>query len=153
MRERTTRTVERVDGPVEYEESAPVYGTHNERWPWAVRGIGRMLSLWVLLAIAIVETALSFRLGFFLADANRTGFVDFIYDITGPLVGPFQGIAAVRDVENAGMFEPATVIAMIVYLVAALLLIAVINLLTSTPASIAEDGEAAHHRRYPLVRH
>lgn len=164
MRDRDTRTVERADGPVEdapvvYEkepvnQEEPVYArsVEHQQWPWTMRSIGRMLSTWVLLAVTIVGTALSFRLGFLMADANRTGFVDFIYDITGPLVQPFEGIANVRDVDGAGLFEPASVIAMIVYLVAALLLIAVIHLLTTTPASIAEDRNAGD-RRYPLVRH
>jgi uncharacterized protein YggT (Ycf19 family) len=88
----------------------------------------------VTVAIIAVEAALSFRLAFLLANANPdAGFVNFIYNVTDPLVAPFQGIIADRAV-NGGVFEPASVIAMAVYLVAALLVIGLLWALAYAPA-------------------
>ena len=85
------------------------------------------LALFAGIGIAAVETLLGFRLAFLLSEANAAnGFVDFIYDVTKPLVEPFQGIIANDTLNNGGLFEPATVIAMVVYLLVAALVIAVI---------------------------
>jgi YGGT family len=85
------------------------------------------LALFCGIGIAVVETLLGFRLAFLLTEANAAnGFVDFIYDVTKPLVEPFQGIIANDTLNNGGVFEPATVIAMVVYLLVAVLVIAVI---------------------------
>jgi uncharacterized protein YggT (Ycf19 family) len=82
-------------------------------------------------ALAVVEVLLVFRLGFRLAEANsNNGFVNFIYDISRPLAAPFQGI-----VGNSGNLEWASLIAMVVYAVAALLLIAVLFATTAGPAA------------------
>ena len=92
---------------------------------WSVaRGWMGFLAAFIGIALAVVEVILGFRLGFLLANANaNNGFVDFIYDISDPLTDPFQGIISNRSVDN-GVFEPASVIAMLVYLVAGALLIA-----------------------------
>ena len=42
------------------------------------------------------------------------GFTDFVYDITGPLVAPFEGIFGAPDVET-GVFDPASLVAIVVY--------------------------------------
>jgi hypothetical protein len=91
-----------------------------------------MLALWVAIALATVETLLGFRLAFLIGEANSAnGFVEFIYDVTDPLVEPFQGIIANDTLSNGGIFEPATVIAMVVYLAAAALVIAAILVATA----------------------
>jgi len=85
------------------------------------------LALFAGIGLATVETLLGFRLAFLLSEANAAnGFVDFMYDVTKPLVEPFQGIIANDALSSGGIFEPATVIAMVVYLLAAVLVIAVI---------------------------
>jgi uncharacterized protein YggT (Ycf19 family) len=94
-----------------------------------------MLALMLGIAWAVVETLLGFRLAFLLGEANSgNGFVDFIYDVTDPLVEPFQGIFANDTLSSGGVFEPATVIAMVVYFVAAALLIAAILVVTAGPS-------------------
>jgi uncharacterized protein YggT (Ycf19 family) len=86
-------------------------------------------------ALAIVETLLVFGLGFLLAGANSSnGFVNFIYDVSKPLAAPFQGIVA-----NTGNLEYASPIAMVVYAVAALLLIAVLFAITAGPSASGES--------------
>src|SRR6266508_2458243 len=107
--------------------------------PWSVtRGWIRVIALWMCVALLAVETILGFRLAFLLAGANaNNGFVDFIYDVTGPLAEPFQGIIA-NEAVNSGTFEPAALIAMLVYVVAAALLMATILVITSGPSSRGE---------------
>ena len=91
------------------------------------RRLMRTLALFTGIGLTVVETLLGFRLAFLLSEANSANsFVDFIYDVTKPLVEPFQGIIANDTLSNGGLFEPATVIAMAVYLAAAVLVIAVI---------------------------
>ena len=85
----------------------------------------------IFVALAVVETLLVFRLGLLLAKANATnGFVNFIYDISRPLAAPFQGI-----VSRSGNFEYASLIAMGVYAVAALLLVAGLSAITTAGPS------------------
>jgi uncharacterized protein YggT (Ycf19 family) len=99
-----------------------------------VRGWIRVLAALFGVALVAVETAIGFRLAFLLGNANETnGFVDFIYDVTKPLVEPFQGIIT-NEAVNGGILEWASPIAMVVYLVAAALLIAAILVLTSGPS-------------------
>ena len=94
-------------------------------WSMA-RGWMGFLATFIGIALAAVEVILGFRLGFLIANANpNNGFVDFIYDISRPLTDPFQGIVSNRSVDG-GVFEPASIIAMLVYLIAGILLIALV---------------------------
>lgn len=98
------------------------------------RGWVRSLGGVILVALAVVETLLVGRLGFLLAEANPSnGFVNFIYDVSKPLAEPFQGIVA-----NSGNLEYAAPIAMGVYAVAALLLIAALYAITGGPSAAGE---------------
>jgi hypothetical protein len=100
------------------------------------RGWMSVFRLWVGIMIGVVEILLGFRLGFLLSGANPgTDFVEFIYDASGPLIQPFEGIASNRAVNGDGIFEPATVVAMVVYFVAAVLLMAVLWAAFIAPAS------------------
>ena len=95
------------------------------------RGWVRSLAGVILVALAVVETLLVGRLGFLLAEANPSnGFVNFIYDLSKPLVEPFQGIVA-----NSGNLEVASPIAMAVYAVAAMLLTAALFAITGGPSA------------------
>jgi uncharacterized protein YggT (Ycf19 family) len=98
------------------------------------RGWVRSLGAIIMVALAVVEALLVFRLGFLLAEANASnGFVNFIYDVSKPLAAPFQGIVA-----DSGNLEYASPIAMGVYAVAALLLIAVLYAITAGPSAAGE---------------
>lgn len=78
-------------------------------------------AVWLLLAA--VETLIGLRvLLVFLAADPASGFMQFILDITGPLVRPFAGIFANRAVAG-GVLEIASLVAMLVYWLAAWLLI------------------------------
>jgi len=62
--------------------------------------------------LGAIEILLAFRLIFKLAGANAgSGFVSVIYAISGILVLPFQGIF-----RSTSTFEPAIIVAIIVYL-------------------------------------
>ena len=108
---------------------------HSPAGGWNLaRGWVRSLSAAVMVALAVVETLLVFRLGFLLAEANPSnGFVNFIYDVSKPLAKPFQGIVA-----DSGNLEFASPIAMLVYAVAALLVIAVLFAVTAGPSAVGE---------------
>jgi uncharacterized protein YggT (Ycf19 family) len=110
--------------------------TSSSPGSWNVaRGLIRMLALWMGVALIAVETLLGFRLAFLLAEANAgNGFVEFIYDVSDPLVEPFQGIIANDTLNSGGVFEPASVIAMVVYFVAAALIIAAVLVTTAGPS-------------------
>ena len=124
--------------------------------PWNLtRGVVYTLTLWIGVAITVVEALLGFRLGFLLASSNpNNGFVNFIYDRSGPLVEPFDGIFSNR-IAGDGVFEPATLVAMIVYLVAALLLVLVLRAATTFPSPAGERHVTTreHRRARRLTEH
>jgi hypothetical protein len=137
FRKRTTDTMERPNHDEQRldERTAEESITSTRPGPGELtRDWIRTLGLLAMFGLAVVETLLGFRLGFQLAGANATGFVDFIYDITGPLVEPFNGIGSIREVgDGGGIFEPATVVAMLVYFAAAMLLVAMLWTIASFP--------------------
>ncbi len=108
---------------------------HSSAGGWNLaRGWVRSLGAVILVGLAVIETLLVCRLGFLLAEANpNNGFVNFIYDVSKPLAEPFQGIVA-----NSGNLEYASIIAMGVYAVAALLLIAALFAITAGPSAAGE---------------
>ena len=68
----------------------------------------------VNLLFSLAGFLLVFRFVFLLFGANPDNrFVDVIYSITGPYVGIFHGIFSESEWES-GVFEPATIIAMVV---------------------------------------
>jgi hypothetical protein len=106
----------------------------------------RSLNLLTGLAILTVEGLLALRLGFQLSGADAGNeFVNFIYDLTGWLVGPFQGIGREREALG-GILEPATPIAMAVYLVAALLFMAALGAI-AVGLPPASQGRTVRRRR------
>ena len=115
---------------------------HSSTGGWNLaRGWVRSLGAVIMVALAVVETLLLGRLGFLLAEANaNNGFVNFIYDVSKPLAEPFQGIVA-----NSGNLEYASVIAMGVYAVAALLLIAALFAITAGPGASRREGRYQPH--------
>lgn len=90
--------------------------------------------------LLLLETALVFRLAFKLSGANAgNGFVSFIYDVSNPFISPFKGIAN-QTTSGDGIFEPETVIAMGVWAVAAIILVVLVNIVTSAPAPAQHES-------------
>ncbi len=69
--------------------------------------------------LGLLETLLAFRLVLKLMGASTaSGFVRFVYNITGVFLYPFEGIfhrAFTEGIETTSILEPSTIIAMIVY--------------------------------------
>ena len=78
--------------------------------------------LWFV--VGIIVAALLFRFFFLLLGANPVNsFVNMIYAFTQPLVAPFRGIfGSTVAVSGEHLFEWATVVAMVVYSVIAMLI-------------------------------
>ncbi|HEV8574827.1 MAG TPA: hypothetical protein VGR43_08980 [Dehalococcoidia bacterium] len=130
-----------------------VVSTGAGGWNFA-RGWMRVFAALLGVALATVETFIGLRLAFLLGEANAAnGFVNFIYDVSDPLVEPFQGIFTNDGLSGGGIFEPASVIAMAVYFVAAALLIAVILIATTGPSPSGERVVTSRSRHRQSTAH
>lgn len=73
----------------------------------------------VYFVFGVIEALLLFRMFFKLTGASvSSGFVTFIYNITNVFGMPFEGIfhkAVTNGIETKAVFEPATLVAIIVY--------------------------------------
>lgn len=97
---------------------------------------------------SIVEVILALRFVFKLLGANsENGFIKIIYDITRFFIIIFEGIFAKITVsigQSEGIFEPATLIAM---LIIALVAWAVMRLMTPRKSSLVERTEITDHTK------
>ena len=77
----------------------------------------------IYFVFGILEVLLVFRLFFKLTGASlASGFVSFIYTLTGIFVLPFMGIfhrGVATGFETASILEPETIVAIIVYMILA----------------------------------
>lgn len=86
----------------------------------------------VYLVVSLIEVLLVFRLVLRLFGASTSaGFVEFIYTVSAPLVAPFFGIFQADFSYGQGKFELATVVAMVVYLLAGYLVLALVDRMRS----------------------
>ncbi len=93
----------------------------------------RIASLLVIVALAVVEIFLAARLILLMTTwVPPTGFASFIYGSTNWMVSPFRGLVP-NISTGAGPIESATPVAMIAYLIPALILFAVLRALASRP--------------------
>lgn len=76
----------------------------------------------------VIELLLAARFILKLVAVGESGFVRFIYSITEPLIAPFRGIVQNTAV-SGGVFEWASLIAIIVYAIIAYLLVRLLRLL------------------------
>ena len=135
--------VQATDQEVAGEEE--VIQAHPDTWNVA-RGWVRTFGAFVAVAFAVIETLLMFRFGFLLAGANPSnGFVNFIYDISGGLVDPFEGIVA-ADTVGDGVFEPASLIALVVHAAVALLLMMLLWAASSAPSASGDRAVTTRSR-------
>ena len=77
----------------------------------------------VYFLFGVLEILLAFRLFLKLAGASMaSGFVSLIYTVTGIFTLPFNGIFSrgfAQGVETTSVLEPATIVALIVYIILA----------------------------------
>jgi len=93
--------------------------------------------------LGLIEMLLAFRFIFKLLGANpRSPFVDFIYDLSAPVISPFVNIfsrTSVPGIETGAVFEPATLVAMIVYMLIARILVELFVILLNPSPSVERD--------------
>lgn len=90
--------------------------------------ITELLTLIIDFVFGIAVLGLFFRFIFRLFGANpESDFVRFLYDSTNPLLSPFRNIFEPYIIDNRYVLEFSTLIAIAMYLLAAWLLIALIQ--------------------------
>ncbi len=90
--------------------------------------------------LAVVEgfLALRFLLKLFGANAN-TGFVNWVYEMSAPLLAPFRGIFPTQVFENRYVFEFSTIFAMLMYAILGMLLVFLINAVSAVADDSTEE--------------
>ncbi|HEY2004552.1 MAG TPA: YggT family protein [Candidatus Saccharimonadia bacterium] len=88
----------------------------------------------VYLITGLVELMLGLRFAFLLLGANQgSGFVTFVYALTYPLVAPFNGIFGTPSIDRS-TFDPATLVAMVIYAVIGWAIVRLVAAAHRTPA-------------------
>jgi hypothetical protein len=84
----------------------------------------------VYFIVGLIEAALALRFLLQILGANRgAAFVDFVYDMTAPLVAPFFGMFGSNPTFAGGSrFEAETLVAMIAYAVLAWIVVSLLRL-------------------------
>ncbi len=89
----------------------------------------------ISLIIGIIAILIAIRVVLKLLAANTaSGFTQFIYNITGPLVAPFENIFG-TPAANGAVFEVSSILAIAVYLLVGWLVIKVVQLVLDRPTS------------------
>jgi uncharacterized protein YggT (Ycf19 family) len=127
---------------VEEQEDAAVAGrpTAQRRRTYVVSdpAFRAVQTVWWLLGV--VEAIIGLRVLFRALAAVDTGFVAFIYAVSDPLVAPFRGIVA-DYVRRGNVIEIGSLIAMGVYLLAAVLVVRLLRILLAPRGEV--DGGTA----------
>ena len=85
--------------------------------------------------VGIINIILALRLVFSLLGARTTGFADFLYSVSDPLVAPFRGIFPAVQASGS-YFDTAALVAIVVYTLIAWALAALLDLI-ERPASVS----------------
>jgi hypothetical protein len=90
----------------------------------------------IYLLLGVIDAFLIFRFFLKLLGANpASGFVNFVYDVSGFLVAPFTAIfnsATTQGDVTKGVFDPAILVAMLVYSVVAWGVVKLVHIDTHT---------------------
>lgn len=86
--------------------------------------------LWLVVSVIVI--LLGIRFAFVLISANATGFVNFIYQVTDPLVAPF------RNIVNTPGFDMGAIIAIFVYMIVGWLIITLFRLFFADTNSLRQ---------------
>lgn len=104
-----------------------VHTTTTNTYPHELVIIHRL----VYFVLDVVEGLLALRFILLFAGANPfTGFVNFIYSLTEPLVSPFRGIFPLAST-GLGVIDWGTLIAMIVYALLVWIILRLVRLVAS----------------------
>ena len=145
--EHTTRTSSSMpDAPV-YEDrvAAPAYeeSVMTDRHVGYRDSLPARLTTLLFAALAMVEGLIGLRFALLATGANTTsGFVDFIYDVSWPLVRPFSNAFNDRTTDS-GIIEVSSLLAMgvwlLVFLLATLLINALLPRIDDRSASVRRE--------------
>jgi len=92
--------------------------------------VGSWISRVVMFVFGVVELLLLVRFFLLLVGANtQTGFVQWVHDLSGIFMAPFNAILGVQTI-NGAVFEWSALVAIVVYAVIAWLIVALIRALT-----------------------
>ncbi len=87
---------------------------HEDRPLWFVRSRNVIYYL-----LGVIEVLLGLRFLFMLLGANpRSGFVSFVYMVSGIFISPFTGIFSpmtTTGLVSRSVFDPAAIVAMLIY--------------------------------------
>lgn len=117
---------------------------HDERWvdgrlvaeppvvvdPYNYRAVQ---VTWFITALIATLIALRFALKL-LGASPQAEFVGFVYGVTAPLVAPFRGIFP-DSAQGFFVFEPSSLVAMVIYLLIGWGVVALIKIMTAPPRS------------------
>lgn len=83
----------------------------------------------VYFIVGLIEAALALRFVLQILGANRgAAFVDFVYDMSAPLVAPFFGMFGSNPTFAGGSrFEPETLVAMVAYAILAWIVVSLLR--------------------------
>jgi uncharacterized protein YggT (Ycf19 family) len=130
--QRTTEHVERAEAeapPVQRAgmSSEATYTTASDPYEDRRNAAWRIGQL-VYLIFGVVIALIAIRFVLLVLGANpNAGFTDVVYDVTGPLVAPFEGIFGAPNVET-GVFDPASLVAIVVYSLIAWVVVKLIDI-------------------------
>ena len=97
--------------------------------------------------LAAVETLLALRFAFFAFGANpNSGFIDFIYDVSGPFLEPFENAFRNRTWDE-GIIEVSTLLAMAIYALAFAVFAILIAAIVPRIGGYYSDGTQSTYRR------
>jgi glucan phosphoethanolaminetransferase (alkaline phosphatase superfamily) len=104
----------------------------------------KVLNKIVYYILGVLEVLFAFRLVFKLLGANfGSGFVSFIYTVSGVFLVPFSTIfrtAVTNGIETKSVLEPSTLIAMVVYAVIAYGIVMLIKIFKAPKGNIQSQS-------------
>jgi len=90
----------------------------------------------ISLVIGIIAILIAIRIVLKLLAANTaSGFTQFIYNVTGPLVRPFLNIFGTPAGDNGSVFEVSSILAIAIYLLVGWLVMKLVQLVIDRPTS------------------
>jgi hypothetical protein len=101
---------------------------------WSGRSPG-VEFVWLIAGIVVVFLALDFI--FHAAGANNVGFASFVFSVGKVLAAPFAGIFKTATAARGNLIVWADVLAMVIYLLAAAVIVKVVTLISARSATAA----------------
>jgi uncharacterized protein YggT (Ycf19 family) len=129
----------------EYVDESSAEDAYVERRRTAIHtgSLRGMLDSLVMLALLLLEVLLAVRFILIAFNARRSGFVDFILDISSPVVRPFRDTFTPRAWDQ-GVLDYNILLAMGVWFIAGIALVMLINVIVP---DTSDDYRVDHRRR------